>query len=437
MPCESKVQADNTRTAISDLANRDSSVTGLGLMLDPECLLTKMGGRVDVTKADAIKLVYLRYKPHVNCLAQYELRVQGQTIQVYAKSHGRDAVSKLGKAMERPVIDSVLGPGRVVLQDEGIVISIFPNDAKLPGLGCLGDSDFRQRVFSRIFGTDSKWQSSTFGQQLNYKPERRFVARLTCVDNEIALVKFYSRDDYGKARTISRKLGRNREGFYPETIGRSKKHGVIAYNWLPGTTLEQLNKEGRLLTSDLASAANSLAKFHTSKRTGLSALRPGEQFDRINSLAELAGFMLPHLQKRSMHIAQQLIEWLAEQDPVQQPVHADFYDKQVIVSEGSVKLIDLDAARLGNPLLDLGSYIAHLEKQVGGHDMTTSDAAMQKETLVSAYELSAGGICTEQLDKYTALGLFGLIHHPFKHWVDNWPVKTEQLLERVEGLLVS
>ena len=127
-----------------------------------------------------------------------------------------------------------------------------------------------------------------------------------------------------------------------------------------------------------------------------------------------------------------MAQWRESRTPVKRPVHGDFYDKQVIISAGRSRLIDLDAARMDDPLLDLGNYIAHLKRQAGNHVMAASDIDKQIETLISSYQLLTGSICTKQLGNYTALGLFNLTHQPFRDWVKDWPEQTEQLLEQVE-----
>ena len=439
MPCESKVQADNALTATSDLVRRDSSIPGLGLMLDPARLLAGMRGQLDSSRVDDIKLNYLRYKPGMNCLARYELRVEGQTIHAYAKSHGQDATSKLNKAAERPVIESILGPGRVILETERIVFSTFPNDAKLASLQRLGEIGYRQLLFRRVFGENSDWQTSEFIKVLNYKPERRCVVRLGRADGESALAKFYTHSGFVNARTISRRMSSesNRNSQYPEIIGRSKKHAVIAYRWWPGDSLRELGIVGKLSLSDVAETARVLSKFHSSEATGLLALEPAGRAERLSALAEHIGFVLPHLQQRAKGVAQGLIGWLGDQPLVHRPVHGDFYDKQVIVESGNVRLIDLDGACLDNPLIDLGSYVAHLEMHAINDGKGCSEIEVHQQTLVTAYEHSAGLVSAAALNKYIALGLFGLIHHPFRDWTDNWPVKTESLLQRVETLVAA
>lgn len=431
------MQTNRAISAAADLVRRDGGIPGLGSILDPARLLTILSRELNGSRIEAFELVYLRYKPGMNCLARYDLRAGGHTINAYAKAYGQDAAVKLDKSGQRTVVDGILGPGQVVLKEQQIVFSTFPNDAKLASLQRLSNPDSQQRLFNRVFGPESEWQDCKPGPVLNYKPERRYVTRLIRADGHSALLKVYSRGGYGKARVISRKLGANPDGFYPETIGHSKKHAIIAYRWQPGTTLRQLSNDGQLSPSDVATAAGSLADFHASKQTGLLPLQPDEQAQRLDAHAQQMGFLLPHLKPRTMRVARQLSEWLAGRVPVRQTVHGDFYDKQAIVKNGKVRLIDLDAARLDSPLLDLGNYIAHLERQASGHAVATSNAAIHKDTLVSAYEQSAGSLCTDQLNKYIALGLFDLLHQPFRDWMPDWPAQTEHLLDRVETLLVA
>jgi len=439
VPCELKVQVNKPLSFTSDLVRRDSSIPGLGMMLDPERLLAALHGQLDIRQVDHIKLNYLRYKPGMNCLACYELRVEGQTIHAYAKSHGYDAASKWDKAVERPVVNNILGPGRVLLEEEQIVFSTFPNDAKLSSLQRLGDDDFRKSLLSRVFGDDSAWQGSEVARVLNYKPERRYVVRLKREDGRSALAKFYTRSGFGKARTISQRLRgeSSTKGQYPEIIGFSRKHGVIAYRWWPGDSLRDMDTDGKLSLSDVEETARVLAQFHASGPANLLAPKPLRQAARISALGEQVGFLIPDLKQRAENVAQGLIGWLSNQPLVNQPVHGDFYDKQVIVNSGHVRLIDLDGACLGNPLVDLGSYVAHLERHAINEGKAGSGISSHQQALVSAYEQATGPISTTALNKYIALGLFGLIHHPFRDWADNWPEQTELLLQRVEALVQS
>lgn len=437
MPCESTVQVENTLTATSDLLRRDRGIPGFETILDTARLLAGLSNQLDIGLVNDINLNYLRYKPGTNCLARYELKTPDGTICAYAKAHGQDAVIKTKKSRARPVIDNILGPGRVVLNDQQIIFSTFPNDAKLFNLQCLSDPNYRRRLLTRVFGADSQWRESALDESLNYKPERRYVTRLKRPDGQFALAKFYTNSGYTKAHTISRKLNRSRFAYCPETLGRSTKYNVVAYRWQPGTTLRQLNTTGNLSSADLVATARALAEFHASSCDGLTHPDTAIQTARLDALADQLEILLPHLAIRAKTVAQKLTHWLNNQPKMSQPIHGDFYDKQAIVDNTRVKLIDLDAACLGNPLLDLGSYIAHLERLGGSHTMSNTEIESQSNTLVSAYEQLTSDFRRDQLNPFIAFGLFALIHHPFRDWSPDWPAQTEFLLERVESLLDS
>lgn len=437
MLCELKEHTDISGSSTANLVRRDPGIPGLGLLLDPPGLLAELGRRVDVNSIGAIRLTYLRYKPGVNCLARYELHANGHRYDAYAKAFGDDAVTKLDKSMERTVCEGVLGPGRTVLAHSQLVFSTFPNDAKLVSLQCVADEDFRRRLFGRLFGHGSAWLDCHFAQSLNYKPERRYVARLEKSDNESVLAKFYSQTGYDKARMISRKLGGDRHGFYPETVGRSKKYKVVAYRWRAGATLRQLGMEGNLNQAALKAAAKSLARFHASSFDGLEPPNATERNRRLEAIAEFTGFLLPQLDSRARRVARQLNEWLDGEKPVLQPVHGDFYDKQVVIDDDGAHLIDMDAARLDNPLLDIGNFLAHLESQVCGQAVSHSNLDFQREVFTCAMEKQGSHAAEPQLNRYIALALFGLTHHPFRDLAEDWPLQIERLLTRVEALLAS
>ncbi len=428
------MRANNILSATSDLVRRDSNLPGLELLLDPTRLLESLNGHLDAGRVEDIRLDYLRYKPGMNCLGRYQLRVAGSTITAHAKTHGEDAAKKMSKSSERPVVDTVLGPGRVALKQRNVIFSIFPNDAKLASLQSLGNESSRQRLLGRVFGSESNWSHSYVDSVLNYKPERRYVVRLVRENGEAVLAKFYSRSGYARAHSISRKLNRSRNDLYPETVGRSKKYAVVAYHWQPGTTLRQLNIDGQISLPDLTAAVESLAEFHASDGHGLSMPAREGQTGKLHALAGQLGFMLPQLEQRAKSVSHNLSRWWLDQKTVSKPVHGDFYDKQVVINHGKASLIDLDSACLGNPLLDMGNYIAHLEILARSPGVSNVDVGQQKELLIKAYEQLTTGIPMDQLNRYIALSLFALIHHPFRDWVKDWPVQTERLLSRVEAL---
>jgi tRNA A-37 threonylcarbamoyl transferase component Bud32 len=423
-------------TAVADLVRRDRNIPGLGLLLDSAALLDALNCRGYALNVEAISPNYLRYKAGMNCLVRYELSMAGKLVTGYAKAHGADADAKLSKAIERPMVDGVSGPGRMILAGQKIIVSTFPNDAKLPSLLRLGDDSFRRRIFGRVFDQDPNWHGTRITRVLNYKPERRFVARITAANGASALTKFYTNSGFLKARGVSRKLYGDKWYRAPQIAGMSKKHAVIAYHWLEGSSLRDLLNERAMSKSDIASMAIVLAEFHASKPRGLVEQDLSVQARRLKAIGDQVGWLLPHLKQRATILATEFAEWLGNLKFTARPIHGDFYDKQVVVNDGEVILIDLDAVALGNPLADLGSYVAHLYRHQVSDGLNGEEVEMQQKTLVSSYESAAGKINAAQLKKYTGLSLFSLLHHPFRDWSDDWPEQTEKLLERVESLFL-
>ena len=420
----------NTAASAVDLVRRDCAIPGLGLLLAPEQLRDGLNRQLGSEVIEHISLNYLRYKKGINCLGRYDLMADGRSISAFAKAHGSDSCGKLKKAEERPAVDSVIGPGRVLLREAGIVFSVFPNDAKLPSLARLQSDKQRRRLFARIFGCQSPWVDSEIVEVLNYKPERRHVVHLQREDGQSALLKFYTPNGYSRALSIHRSM----RDLVPEVLGRSGKHGVIAYRWQTGNSLRELGTRVDLLPDSLAATAGALAAAHASDPSGLCFPDLNQQEKSLYDLSYQVGFLLPHLHQKAAHMAYKLADWLRRQPLGTAVVHGDFYDKQVIVNGDEAKLIDFDEVCLGHPLLDLGNYQAHLEWDVARGAMTNFDLELQQRTLLSAYEQMAGPVQAMQLHKYTALGLFRLLHHPFRDWEDNWSIKTERLLSRVESL---
>jgi len=406
-----------------DLVRRDPGISGLGLLLEPAQLREAVHARLGRAPIDEIRLDYLRYKPGVNCLARYEARVGGQSLLVHAKGHGSDKGVKLKKALKRPVVDTLIGPGRVLLEDAGVVFSVFPNDAKLLALLSLAEDSSRECLFGQVFGEESAWRGSRVAQVLNYKPERRLTLRAQRRDGESALVKFHAHSGWANPGTVSGE---------PLLIGESRRHAVMAYRWQSGTSLRDLGNGHELTADHLAATAGALAAFHAGAADAFTAPdRMGRRQHTI-SLAEQVAFLLPGLGDRARRLGKNLVRWLEDSSVETRPIHGDFKDEQVIVAAGNATLIDCDRACLGNPLMDLGNFRAHLERRIVSRELAPVAAARHWRWLLSAYENLSGPLPRDDLYRYVALGLFRQLDHPFRDCEPEWGAKMAILLELAE-----
>ena len=352
------------------LIRRETSIPGFGHLLHSSRLAALLESAGGISDMQDLRLDYLRYKPGMNCIARFEILAGGEWSYGYAKAFGADADIKLQKAREQADWSSPLGPGRIMLDTEQILLSFFPNDAKLGSIGRLAEHQSREELLSRIFKSHSGWDEAEF-TPLNYKPERRFVARFTNLAGDCAAVKFYSSAEFKKVRKYRKRL-RDTEGVrIPTWIGGSKAHRVLAYAWLPGLTLRSHITDRKLAAVEATGEA--IAHFHNGSQPGLKRRKPKEIASSLRALAQELAILLPEIQDPANKLARQLAHWWLHRDRPRIPIHGDFYDKQVTAGDGGVALIDIDNAQLGDPLSDIGCFIAHLERNAINQQLDAGD----------------------------------------------------------------
>lgn len=419
--------ADEDRSLIE----RESSIPGFQYLLGSTQLSSLLERRCGVSGLDDFRLDYLRYKPGMNCIARFECRVGGEWSYGYAKAFGSDAGVKLKKALDQTSHPGPFGKGRLVLKKEQILISFFPNDGKLGTLSRLLEPSLRAELLSRIFKSHNGWEEATF-TTLNYKPERRFVARFTNPAGESATLKFYSAAEFEKVRKFRKRL-RDPDGVrIPTWIGGSKAHHVLAFAWLPGSTLRAQIADGEL--EAVHAAGEAIAHFHRAAQPGLARVKHDKLASSLDALARELGILMPELADSAGALAKKAGQWWLQQDDPPVPIHGDFYDKQVIVSDDGVALIDSDNAHLGNPLSDIGCFAAHLERSAINRQLESVDPGAVTEAFLKGYRNINPGINMSELNRHIALSLFQLIHNPLRDRAEDWPAQTAELLKRCTEL---
>lgn len=411
------------------LVDRDSELIGLRFLLDAECLkpmLADSGANIDL---NGLGVGYLRYKPGVNCIARLDLG----TGFAYAKAYARDAAVKLAKAGGKAAIDGPGGIGRTCFGKLGIIVNFFPNDGKLPAVGKLADPTQRKNFLERVFKSDPAWSEAGYSA-LNYKPERRFVARLTREDGRAASIKFYSSKEFRSTRRSRKKFDVPQGVHIPQWIGGSKTHRVMAYSWLPGETLHERFQSGHFADSSLAGEA--IAQLHQSAQPALGKRETENEAKKLASLSGQLGHLLPELAGQADELGARLTQWVRGRKPRRRTIHGDFYDKQVIVQRQSVGIIDSDRLQLGDPEFDLGCFLAHLERRRIDGVLSATQVASARQALLEGYrEAAPEALRPREINRYTAFNLFQLSHHPFRDRRANWGEQTDALLARCSQLI--
>ncbi len=414
--------------ADSELVSRDASLPGLATILDADALAQALARKTGKS-IEQTELTYLRYKPQTNCLGAYRVCVEGESTSMYAKAYRPDAGGKLAKALAEA--DS--HERRTRLDPECIVVCMFPDDVKLPVLARLADPEARRDLMARVFdgrpGTDEGEL-----ERLTYKPERRYVARWVS-QAESALVKFYAGDARAAARTGWTTVSSREVLRIPQRSGGSTRHAVLAFEWLPGENLRDI-LAGPAPLPAVQLAGRALAELHGQSSRKVAAREPALRIREMRELVDALAVLSPGLADRAARLAEHVAARLCDEGPATKCIHGDLYDKQMLIDSDRVGLIDLDGVALGDPRIDLGLLLGHLDRDVLMGRLPALRVAEVEAALLDSYQ-QARGQAVGPVAPYVAEALLRLVHHPFRGHLVDWPERTAEIVDRAEQRLAE
>ena len=418
----------------SDLIRRDPAIPGLGTLLDSEAFLKALRAALPQAEVSAARPTYARYKPGMNCLVAYDLEAGGETVSVYAKGHRRDATEQFRKALDKPAVSGPLGPGRIVLHDRAIVLSVFPNDSEMKTLPRLAGGAEWKRLLMRLFPERPDfWEGKV--KPIRYKPERRYVAQLLTDGSPQAAIKAYTDTGYAEAKGSAR-VFRSRETLtVPQLLGSSDRHLLLAFPWMEGRLLSEVLNDPEMDIAALKGVGVALAEVHDQKPKKLARVTRAVEASSLLAVAAGLSFLCPHLAGRIENLARRLVSALMRQEVLYAPLHGDFYAKQVLLAGERVVIVDFDSAVAGDPAFDLGLFIAHLERGALRGSVHAGLVEPARDTLLQGYEAATRRPAPDRVGLYVAAGLLRLAPHPFRNLRPNWPQAIEATIARSEAIL--
>lgn len=404
-----------------NLVARDRELQHLQMLLDPDAFKNLIARTLPAVDASAVTVDYIRYKPMTNCLARFTTAVDGATVTGYAKHYAPSEDDKLAKAQERSTVSLSWGPGRITLEDKRIELVLFPNDNRIA------------RLTQREAILESSEETL---HALQYKPERRFVARVDDERGPASVIKMYSRSGYPRARIASRISA---GGVIGEVTHERKDLSALVFKWLPGIGLNECLHLPVLDLKKISMAGELLARLHGSDRIrGLPEISAPKMHERLEAYRWYLSFVAPELSGLVDEVVDCIARhWLTMQWP-SAVIHGDFYPDHVLFDGHAARLIDLDEAAIGNPAIDIGLFLAHLERNSLRGELDHHQLSVVRDLLLDGYrrarpgELSAG-----EVELATAYGLLSLAPHYFRSRVPNWIDLTEATLARARNLMLQ
>ena len=398
---------------------RDPQLPGLALLLDEERTLAAARREWPADELLSLRCSYLRYKPGISCLAGYAAETESGPRWFHAK------VRATGNA------DGDAGPSPV----EGeLTLRRFPSDRELRGLAGFLEPDRRHKLLRKMLPAEPQFWSASV-ETLRYKPERRWVGRITNAAGEQALVKLYEQRDFRSAlQGVSAFVGREHL-MIARRRGRSKRHRIIVTDWINGAPLDGVIRDGSLSAGDAGQVGKALAELH--RQTGRRLPVVGREQEAVQVLAAVSNLhhLRPDLADAGVALALRVCSELVRPGVGLVPIHGDFSADQVIWGPDGIAIVDLDRACWGDPLADLGNFLAGLEYDVVRGHLSRDRAADVGEALTAGYQRRSRRRLRPGLDLQVAAGLLRLVPQPFRTRDPEWPAHLEALLRRAEHFL--
>jgi aminoglycoside phosphotransferase (APT) family kinase protein len=169
----------------------------------------------------------------------------------------------------------------------------------------------------------------------------------------------------------------------------------------------------------LPAAAEALAAFHATHVENLPPLAKRNKEGAVLAAARTLATVRPEVGPLALRLGATLAARLTESPGASAPVHGDFYDDQVLVSDAGVVLLDFDAAGLGNPLLDVGNFLAHL---------TVRRGERSRRVFLDAYT-AVHAEPDDDVALFEAAALLRIGITPFRWLVPDWPAEVERRVE--------
>jgi aminoglycoside phosphotransferase (APT) family kinase protein len=370
---------------------------------------------------------YIRYKPGTNCLVQYDVRFTGEHappidtlahVWLYSDRHAE--VLWASRSFHRLIaraqgVSEPPSTRAAILPEVRGLLEVYPVDRKMPGLlGAATPTVVQDAMRALALGAgDAPFVDRI--EAVRYKPGRKAVLRYRVRASDRRTV-------YGRVHADGRgagllEAGRGLAGAgvpTPAPLAFVPEFGLLFVEEASGTRLADLPDDE--YDRWLPAVAEALAALHSASVEALPPLAKRNKEGAVLGAARTIATIRPEAGPLALRLGATLAARLAESPGVPGPVHGDFYDDQVLVSDSGVVLLDFDAAGRGNPLLDVGNFLAHLRVRRG---------VRSHRIFLDAYA-AVRPEAAENVPLFEAAALLRIGITPFRWLHPDWPQEVER-----------
>ncbi len=415
---------------ILDLVRRDSKLRGLAFVLDAGAMASVLARRWPECDFHSGEVSYIRYKPGRRCLVLFRIVADGCARQFVVTAHNDAHWLKETARAARPSADR---DALHLVPEQHVTMTKFPNDPSIRILPRLHEPDAASALITRLFPNDPPlWHAEIL--PLAYKPDRRFVGMGRVGGTARFALKAYASPSYPATTHTAKPFASRGLLRIPNRIARSRRHRLVAYEWLDGRLLSNAMRHPDFRADEFVPVGIALAQLHRQHSCGLAISDPTRDAASIDAVADDVAFLLPDLRARLHEVSRRTSRHLRESTASPCPIHGDFYAKQVLLCDRQIGIVDFDQSTLGDAGRDLGNFCAKLEIAALRGEISTEAVECFRESFLKGYRQHLR-IDERSLPFQTTAGLIRCLPYPFRQGLPNWPEQTLRILETIEAAL--
>ncbi|MCA9138652.1 MAG: aminoglycoside phosphotransferase family protein [Planctomycetales bacterium] len=417
----------------TEFVARETEIPGLKLLMDPgrvAQIWCKDHQGIDPASAS---IKYIRYKPGRRCIVVYHLVTCRGDVQIVATAYDRQGWNKHLRTFDDSTCDT-----NPLAADQfaklWISVAQFPRDRKLRALESLRRSETAKNTLERLLKEEA--DDRVFRMQcVGYKPGKRAVFDVQMSGGRRFAVKLFDSQSFEPSRYLTQawsNVGKELHDLgvaMPELIRVNSKQRILVTRWLAGNTLACEMASQQSCPKSMRDAGRALRIMHDTKVKHLLGNRGRGETKTLRHLAADIGLLVPSLKRTADSLAKELETRLVKTPSIELPIHGDFYAKQVCIDEGVTGIIDFDQSQIGDPIRDVGNFIAKLVFSSYRGDFPTDRLTEFEQQFIDGYCGKSQNRDLATLDLNVAAGLFKCVTHPFRCGMANWHDHLANIME--------
>jgi aminoglycoside phosphotransferase (APT) family kinase protein len=392
----------------------DPLLRGTSVAWDGEAIASALNRAFTDRAVRSCEPYYVKYRPEKYCRVQYRIEFQNDDRVVRSSGHVSFYPPRRAEKLAVGHHLSEEGASRsAYIPQLAAIAQLYPSDFGLPGLAEATSPKAMSHRLVPTLAERARKPNDCEIALIRYKAAKRAVLRYRLNGTHTVYGKI--RNDGGASLP---RIAREFAGAgvpTPRPLAYLRDLKMVVQNEGAGTRLASLRGTAEY-GSWMLPVAEALARLHESGIENLPSAVAATEAAELQASAATIAALLPHLGTAARSLARRIVARLSTIDGELTPIHGSFHDDQVLVDATGVTLVDLDGASLGNPLSDVGHFLAYLSAEGADDDY---------RSFITSYRSLRPGSPDGHLVLESA-SLLRWATLPFRELREDWPQAVER-----------